>query len=638
MEKSCKSAVTSQFKIFDIMLEGVTVYKLIFNDKGEVIDGILEYMNPATVETMGINPEDAIGKSAVEIFGLDFIQPHLKAIHELHSTGQRSRFEVYYPHTDKYFLVSGFDMQDNLFAVFRTDITEHKKVEEHLIESKELYEAIFENSQDAVFLTSPDGSILDVNSTAEKMFGYSKEKICELGRNGIIDVNDPRLPRMIEERNRKGEFKGELKFIRSDKSKFEGEFTTKIFEDRNGNQRSVLIIRDISKRKKAEEDLKNAYVYLEKQVEKSTNELENAYTELKEREERFHSLVSATSEVMYRVSPDWSVMRHLNSRGFLANTEKPSGTWLQDYVPPEDQTYVTAAFEKAIQNKSVYELEHRVIQADGSLGWTFSRAIPIINKKGEIVEWFGAASDITKRKKAEEQLKRIISELKRSNEELQSFAYITSHDLQEPLRTIASFAQLIERRYKNKLDPDADEFIEFMVDGAKRMKEMIQGLLDYSRVGTKGHEFTEFQAKTALNYALNNLGTAISEVNAEITIDPLPVIFADKDQIIRVFQNLIGNALKFHREGVRPEVHISAEKESNDYMFSIKDNGIGLEEQYSDKIFEVFKRLHAIGEYKGAGMGLAIVKRIVDRHGGRIWLESELGKGSTFYFTIPIRN
>ncbi|MGB9978610.1 sensor histidine kinase [Methanobacterium sp.] len=219
---------------------------------------------------------------------------------------------------------------------------------------------------------------------------------------------------------------------------------------------------------------------------------------------------------------------------------------------------------------------------------------------------------------------------------MESFAYITSHDLQEPLRTIASYAQLIERRYKGKLDHDADEFIEFMVDGSKRMKSMIQGLLDYSRVGTRGHEFTEFESENALSYALNNLRSAISKVNAEITYDELPVIFADEDQIVHVFQNLIGNAIKFRKEGLQPKVHISAKKEDFKYVFSVSDNGIGLEEQYRDQIFEVFKRLHAIGEYQGAGIGLAIVKRIIDRHGGRVWVGSKLGEGSTFYFTVPI--
>jgi light-regulated signal transduction histidine kinase (bacteriophytochrome) len=241
-----------------------------------------------------------------------------------------------------------------------------------------------------------------------------------------------------------------------------------------------------------------------------------------------------------------------------------------------------------------------------------------------------------RRQKADEKLKKNLEELKRSNEELQSFAYITSHDLQEPLRSIASYAQLIERRYKGKLDNDADEFIEYMVSGAKRMKSMIQGLLVYSRVG-RGHEFKEFNAEEALNHAISSLKSSIKECNAEIIYDHLPTIFADEDQITRVFQNLIGNAIKFRKQGIPPKIHISTKKGDDEYIFSVFDNGIGLEEQYTDKIFEVFKRLHSIGEYEGAGIGLAIIKRIVDRHGGRVWVESSPGKGSTFFFTIPIK-
>lgn len=236
------------------------------------------------------------------------------------------------------------------------------------------------------------------------------------------------------------------------------------------------------------------------------------------------------------------------------------------------------------------------------------------------------------------ELEKVVYELKRSNEELQSFAYITSHDLQEPLRTIASYAQLIKRRYEGQLDQDADEFIDFMVNGASRMKNMIQGLLNYSHVGTQGHEFKEFKSEDALNYAINNLKFAIGEKNAEITYDKLPKIFADKNQIASVFQNLIGNALKFQKDGLKPKIHISSKKEDSEYVFSVRDNGIGIEKQYTHHIFEVFKRLHAIDEYEGAGIGLAIVKRIIDRHGGRVWVESEFGKGSTFCFTILITN
>ena len=240
------------------------------------------------------------------------------------------------------------------------------------------------------------------------------------------------------------------------------------------------------------------------------------------------------------------------------------------------------------------------------------------------------------RKEANNELKKNLEELERSNKELKSFAHITSHDLQEPLRTITSYSQLIERRYKRQLDPDADEFLKYMVSDAKRMKSMIQGLLDYSHVEAKGNEFKEVNTEKALDTALSNLQHSIEQCHAEVTHDPLPPVFADENQIVNVFQNLIDNALKFRKKDETPKIHISAKKDDNNQIFSIKDNSIGIEDQYFDKIFEVFKRLHAIGEYEGAGIGLSIVKRIIDRHGGHIWVESSPGRGSTFYFTIPL--
>ncbi len=239
--------------------------------------------------------------------------------------------------------------------------------------------------------------------------------------------------------------------------------------------------------------------------------------------------------------------------------------------------------------------------------------------------------------KADKELRENLEELEHSNQELQSFAYITSHDLQEPLRTMASYAGLLKSRYKGKLDKDADEFIGYIISGATRMKSMIQGLLDYSRIGTHENGFKKFSSEKALDDVLFYFKSSIEKCNAEITYDPLPVVFADESQITRVFQNLIGNALKFRKKGENPKIHISAQKGNTKWIFSVRDNCIGIEEQYSDQIFEVFKRLHAIGEYQGVGIGLAIVKRIIDRHGGRVWVKSEYGEGSTFYFTLPAK-
>ncbi len=241
-----------------------------------------------------------------------------------------------------------------------------------------------------------------------------------------------------------------------------------------------------------------------------------------------------------------------------------------------------------------------------------------------------------KRRTAEENLKNMVEELKHSNYELQQFAYITSHDLQEPLRTIASFTQLLEHRYKERLDSEADEYIDFIVSAAVRMKDMIQGLLDYSRIDTQKGEIVQVDTEEILKVVLSNLNASIKENKAEITHEPLPTVSADERQLIQLFQNLISNAIKFRKKDKCPSIHITAEKKGNKYVFSVQDNGIGMEIQYSDHIFELFKRLHAIDEYEGTGIGLAVVKRIIDRHGGSIWFESEPGVGSTFYFTIPV--
>ena len=243
---------------------------------------------------------------------------------------------------------------------------------------------------------------------------------------------------------------------------------------------------------------------------------------------------------------------------------------------------------------------------------------------------------ITEREQAEEKIDRYMKELERSNKELEQFAYVASHDLQEPLRMVSSYTQLIEERYKDKLDKDANEFIDFAVDGANRMQILLNDLLNFSRVTTRGKPFEPVDLNSALGHAIMNMQMRIEETKTTILNDELPTVKADESQIIRVFQNLIDNAIKFRSEN-SPKIHISAKQEKEESVFSVKDNGIGIEPEYKERIFQIFQRLHGRKEYPGTGMGLSICKRIVERHGGRMWLESESGKGTTFYFTIPKR-
>lgn len=248
----------------------------------------------------------------------------------------------------------------------------------------------------------------------------------------------------------------------------------------------------------------------------------------------------------------------------------------------------------------------------------------------------GIIRDTSERKKIEKLLKERTEALEKSNKELEEFAYIASHDLQEPLRMISSYVQLLERRYKNKLDQDANDFISYAVEGSARMKALINDLLAYSRVGTKGKEFAKTNISDILKKVLQNLQIALEENKVEISIGPMPVIMADDTQMIQLFQNLIGNAIKFKNKNP-PKISIDCKEKNGNYIFSVSDNGIGIEKEYYDRIFMIFQRLHTRDKYPGTGIGLAVCKKIVERHGGSIWLESEVGKGTIFYFSIPKR-
>ena len=235
-----------------------------------------------------------------------------------------------------------------------------------------------------------------------------------------------------------------------------------------------------------------------------------------------------------------------------------------------------------------------------------------------------------------EELAILAHDLERSNAELKKFAYVASHDLQEPLNQVANFVQLLEMRYDEKLDQDAKEFIGFAVDGVSLMQTLIDDVLTYSKVDIQGIECELTNVELALDQAFSNLRGRISETKAEITSDPLPTIVADGTQLMQLFQNLIGNAIKFRKQDAPPRVHIAVERQEDAWLFSVKDNGIGIDTQFANRIFVIFQRLHTRDEYPGSGMGLAICKKIVECHRGQIWVESELGQGSTFFFSIPV--
>ncbi|MGO8667695.1 MAG: sensor histidine kinase, partial [Desulfobaccales bacterium] len=267
------------------------------------------------------------------------------------------------------------------------------------------------------------------------------------------------------------------------------------------------------------------------------------------------------------------------------------------------------------------------------------------NEAGEVQGVFAAARDITERKRAEQELARLneeleqrvqerTAELERSNRDLEDFAYISSHDLQEPLRKIANFSEMLARQYQGQLDEHGVRYFGYVTDGAKRMQDLINDLLNYSRVGRAEIPLTPASLEDILKGTLNDLHTVIKDSRAEISHEPLPALQVNPHQLGQLLQNLLTNAIKFHG-GQPPRIHLAARQEDSEWVFSVRDYGIGFEPQYADGIFKVFKRLHSKEEYPGTGIGLAVCKKIVERHGGRIWAEAEPGRGATFYFTIP---
>jgi PAS domain S-box-containing protein len=256
---------------------------------------------------------------------------------------------------------------------------------------------------------------------------------------------------------------------------------------------------------------------------------------------------------------------------------------------------------------------------------------PIKTSGGTYVK--AAIRDVSERQRAQERLRHYAEELQRSNLELQQFAYVASHDLQEPLRAVSTFCEMLQRRYQGKFDAEADQWLSFVVTGARRMQTLVQDLLAYSRLESRRQAMAPVACGEIVQKVVTNLRSAVDEAGAQVTWDELPTVEGDASQLAQLFQNLIGNAIKFHSQAP-PAVHISAALEDGMWRFAVRDNGIGIDPKYQERIFEIFKRLHTSDRYPGTGIGLAICRKVVQRHGGRIWVESQPGQGGTFYFTI----
>jgi PAS domain S-box-containing protein len=499
------------------------------------------------------------------------------------------------------------------------DISVRKEAERHLARMEGRYRGLLEAAPDAMVVVDENGDIMLLNVQAERKFGYSRDEL--LGQKVTNIIPKGFAERLIADETRSAadalaqQIGTGIELIGQRKDG--GEFPIELMLSPLESTEGILItaaIRDISVRKNAEKYLAQM-------------------------EGRYRGLLEAAPDAMVVVNQigDIVLLNLQAEKQFGYRRDELLGQKVTSIIPEGFAERLIAdrlrSAEDALAQQIGTGIELIGLRKHGSEFPVELMLSPLESADGTLVT--AAIRDISVRKEAEKDLAQKVEELSRSNEELGQFAYIASHDLQEPLRMVASYTQLLSRRYTGKLDKDADEFIAFAVDGANRMQHLIQDLLTYSRVGTKVNDLRDTSGEDALQQALVNLQGAIADSGALVTHDLLPAVLADETQLVQLFQNLIGNAIKYQSPGI-PHVHVSAEKNGGGkWIFSVRDNGLGIDPRYFERIFGMFQRLHKRDEFDGTGIGLAICKKIVERHGGNISVASEPGKGSTFCFTIP---
>ena len=477
--------------------------------------------------------------------------------------------------------------------------------------------AIVESSDDAVVSENLHGLITSWNRGAQQLFGYSAAEI--LGQSTKILEAQSRTgetDRIIEQ-IQKGSRVLQLETRRRTKDGREITVSVTASPMRDGSGKVVgtsKIVRDITERERTEKMLARA----------------NA--ELRDSEERFRNLTDFVPDMLW--TTDARGAATYVSRRYQAYAGRRLQDFMEhgwdDIIHPEDRERVDPIWEVSLRTGQSYQIEYRLKRADGKYRWFVARGVPIRDADGQITQWLGSSTDI-------DELKRTERALRRSNEELEQFAYAAAHDLQEPLRNIANSVGMLNRLFSDCLDARGSEWIDASIKGAQRMQAMVKDLLTYSRIVGDGPPVvpTGADAGEAASRALQNLASVLSETQARVQSDPLPSLPVQETHLVQLFQNLIGNALKYRQPDTVPEVRVSAAPSGGEWQFAVADNGIGFDPAYADRIFKVFKRLHNRDDYPGNGIGLAVCARIVAHYGGRIWAEGKPGEGATFRFTLP---
>jgi PAS domain S-box-containing protein len=533
---------------------------------------------------------------------------------ELARTGQPVRYEKEYLRKDGtrlpiellVHMATDADGKVLYYYSFITDITERRQTEG----ARARLAAIVETTDDAILSKDTEGKVLTWNAAAERLFGYQAREI--VGRSVALLLPADRLTEEDEilKKLRAGQRVDHLETVRlaKDGRPIMVSVTSSPILDAAGRFIGASkIVRDITEHKEAEERLRLQATALEAAA--------NAIV-----------ITDARGAIQW-VNPAFTRLTGYSAAEALGQNPRVLNSGRHD------RAFFTNLWQ-TVTSGHVWQGEVTNKRKDGSLYQEEMTITPLADAGGKVTRFIAIKQDVTARKNAEEGLRQTAQELVRSNADLEKFAYVSSHDLQEPLRMVSGFLQLLAQKYAGRLDAQGDQYIHYAVDGAKRMQQLIGDLLAYSRIGRQPRGPEPTDTGKSLDLALVNLSVSINAAGAAVTHGELPTVSAEAGQLVQLFQNLIGNAVKFHGRQ-SPKVHVEARREGPMWVFSVADNGIGIEPPYRERIFEVFQRLHARNEYEGTGIGLAICKKIVDNHGGKIWVESQPGVGSTFLFTLP---
>ncbi len=552
-------------------------------------------------------------------------------------------------------LVRGADGTPRFTIGMTEDITERKRVEEALQASEDRLRASY--AAVGQVMMTPDGKLLEVNRSYCELTGYDEHELLRTDIHSLTHPDDRAMGAEVHQRLLAGEsprFAVEKRYVRKDGSIATVLVSTSVVRDADGDPKALVsLVQDITERKRSERRLAVQYsvsrVLVDAvSIDEAADRILQAVVEaldwsvgalwiLDRQDNRLHCFATWHTPSLgltefEAVSKRTILQPGVGLPGRVLTAGEP--VWVADVLRDRNFPRLHVAVKEGLHGAFGFPIrgERGVL---GVIEILTRQAPPPDEELTHTVMALGnQIGQFIERKRAEEALAERAADLARSNRELAQFAYVASHDLQEPLRMVSSFTQLLARRYRGRLDDDADEFISYAVDGASRMQVLINDLLAYSRVGTRGNPPVPTPSDAALDRALDNLHATIEESGAEIIREPLPVVIGDQAQLVQLFQNLLSNAMKFRGDRV-PKVQIRAEPAGKEWIFSIRDNGIGIDPQYAEQVFVIFQRLHTRVEYPGTGIGLAICKKIVERHGGRIWVESEPGKGTTFFFALP---